>query len=168
MGDTLGLSGILRIYEIPDELLDGKEWGRLTLKEKDREGKLVVEARNMIMSAGRTQILSFIGASGATSSFAQYYAVGTGTIYTVNTGDNSLASELFRAVPNSFSIVGNAVTISTSFSGSQGNGTLTNSGIFGNNATSTPGSGTLFTHLLYSYVKPSGLAVINDYTITLA
>ncbi|SRR6266851_5712852 len=168
MSDTLTMSGLLRIYEIPDDLLDGKQWRRLTLKEKEREGRLVVEAHNMIMSAGRTQILSFIGASGSTNAFAQYYAVGTGTVYSINTGDASLASELFRAIPASFSVVGNAVTISTSFSTSQANGAYTNAGVFGNNATSTPGSGVLMAHVLYSYVKTSSINIFNDYTITAA
>jgi hypothetical protein len=167
MSDTLKLAGCLRIYEIPDDLLDGKQWRRLTLKEKAREGKLVVEAHNLIMSAGRTQLLSFIGASGATNAFAQYYAVGTGAVYTINTGDTALASELFRAVPASFSVVGNTVTISTPFGAGQAVGTYTNAGLFGNNATSTPGSGVLMTHLLYSYPK-GAISIFNDYTITLA
>jgi hypothetical protein len=178
MSDTLNIEGILRIYEVPDELLDKnlaikwwrhirkKGWEHLTIDDKEREGKLVVEEHNMIMSAGRTQMLYFIGASGSTTAFSQYYAVGTGTIYSVNTGDSSLAGELFRAIPASFSVVGNAVTISTPFSTSQGNGTYTNSGLFGSTASSTPGSGVLMTHLLYSYTKTSASGIFNDYTLT--
>lgn len=168
MGETFSVEGILRIYECScDEEQAALQpwWTRLTLREKARESKMVVEAHNMIMSAGRTQILAFIGASGTVASFAQYYAVGTGTIYTVQPSDSSLAGELFRAIPASFSVVGNAVTISTPFSTSQANGTYTNSGIFGVNSTSTSGSGTLMTHLLYSYTK-SNQAIINDYTVT--
>lgn len=176
MSENISIEGILRIYETSEELwkprwwrhVKKKGWKHLTLEEKAREGKLVVETKNMIMSAGRTQILSFIGASGATNAFAQYYAVGTGAVYTIQTSDAVLAGELFRAIPASFSVVGNAVTISTPFSTSQANGTYTNAGIFGNNATSTPGSGTLMTHLLYSYTKTSTVAIVNDYTITLA
>jgi hypothetical protein len=167
MNDNFKIEGILRIYEVPEDPGLRRHWKHLALPEKAREGRLVVEACNMIMSAGRTQILSFIGASGATNAFAQYYAVGTGAIYVIQPSDSSLATELFRAVPGSFSVVGNAVTISTSFSTSQGNGTYTNSGLFGNNATSTPGSGVLFTHLLYSYTKTSATAIENDYTLTL-
>lgn len=174
MSDTCRLEGILRIYEVPEELwlvrwwkyVRKKGWKHLTLAEKAREGKLVVEAHNLITSAGRTQILSFIGASGATNAFSQYYAVGTGAIYVVQPSDSSLAGELFRAIPASFSVVGNAVTISTPFSTSQGNGTYTNSGIFGNNATGTANSGVLMTHLLYTYTKTSAISITNDYTIT--
>lgn len=168
--ENISLHGILRIYEFScdeeqKELLSW--WSRFALREKERHAKLALETHNMIMSAGRTQLLAFIGASGATNAFSQYYAVGTGTIYTIQPSDSSLAGELFRAVPASFSVVGNAVTISTPFSTSQANGAYTNAGIFGNNATSTSGSGILMTHVLYSYLKTNTIAITNDYTVTL-
>lgn len=174
MSEHFSIEGVLRVYEVPEELwllrwwkhVRKRGWKYLTLEEKAREGKLVVETHNMIMSAGRTQILSFIGASGSTTAFSQYYAVGTGAIYTISPSDSSLAGELFRAIPAAFSVVGNAVTISTPFSTSQANGTYTNAGLFGSTATSTPGSGVLMTHLLYSYVKTSAVAIANDYTVT--
>jgi hypothetical protein len=164
--EGLHIEGLLRIYEVPDERLL-KDWQRLTLVEKAREAKLVVEAHNLIMSAGRTQLLTFAGSNSTTTAFAQYYAVGTGTIYSVQPSDSSLATELFRAVPSGFSIVGNNVTITTAFTGSQAVATFTNSGIFGNGATGTPGSGTLMTHILYSYTHASGVTIFNDYSITL-
>lgn len=175
MADVLHIEGILRIYEFPADAAYEELacwWGCFDLCEKMRQverlgGRLAIEARNLTTSAGRTQILSFIGASGSTNAFAQYYAVGTGTIYVVQAADTSLASELFRAVPSTVSVIGNSVTISTPFSTSQANGTYTNAGIFGNNATSTPNSGTLMTHLLYSYTKTSANSITNDYAITL-
>ncbi len=178
MGDTLHIEGILRIYEVPPELLDKnfllkwyrhitkKGWKHLTLADKAREGKQVVEAHNLITTAGRTQILNFIGASGSTGAFAKYYSVGTGAIYVVQPSDTALANELFRAVPASYSVVGNQVTITTNFGTSQANGTYTEAGLWGGAASGTLGSGTLYTHLLYSYVKVNGVAIINDYTLT--
>jgi hypothetical protein len=173
MSDTLHITGILRVYEVPEELFffrwwkhsRKKGWKYLTLEQKAREGKLVVEECNLLTSAGRTKVLSFLGASGSTTAFAQQYAVGTGTIYRVQPSDNALAGELARGQPASFSVVGNSVTISTTFSGSQANGTWTNAGLFGGTATSTLGSGTLHTHLLCSYVKSSGVTIISDYTL---
>jgi hypothetical protein len=168
-GDHFSLEGILRVYEFSCDA-EAQDlyawWPRLSCQEKAREGKLVVEARNKLMSAGRTQLLSFLGASGATTAFSQYYAVGTGAIFTISPNDVLLAGELFRAIPASFSVVGNAVTVTTPFSTGQANGTYTNAGLFGNNATGTSGSGTLMTHLLYSYVKTGAVAIANDYTIT--
>jgi hypothetical protein len=168
--DTLHITGLLRVYELPDDqaLAEYERWWpRFSLSEKERKGRLVVQAHNLVTSSGRTQILNFIGASGSTNSFAQYYAVGTGAIYIVQPSDTSLSTELFRAVPASYSVVGNGVTITTNFSTSQANGTYTNSGIFGNNATSTANSGVLMTHILYSYTKTSSVAIVNDYLISL-
>lgn len=179
--DTLNFKGILKIREIPsdwDDIMFRYWWcdersssgalirkARMSEREKDRW--TVLEAENMLMNAGRTQILTFMGQLTAPAVFTQYYAVGTGTIYLVQPSDFSLTSELFRAVPASFSLVGNAVTVTTNFSTSQANGTYTNAGIFGVNATSTSGSGTLMTHVLYNYTKTSSQAIVNDYTMSL-
>lgn len=173
--------GILKIREIPSDWTDTefRYWycnehsasGRLLrkarLSERDKDRWTVLVAENLLMSAGRTQLLTFAGSHTTTTAFAQYYAVGTGTIYTVQPSDTQLASELFRAVPASFSVVGNSVTVTTNFSTSQGNGTYTNAGLFGNGATGTANSGTLMTHLLYSYTKTSAVSIANDYTISL-
>lgn len=179
--DTLKFEGILKIREIPAEWSDTefKYWwcderspsgalirkARMTEHEKDRW--TVLEAKNMLMSAGRTQILTFMGQATAPATFSQFYAVGTGTIYTVQPSDTSLATELFRLAPAAFSIVGNAVTVTTNFSTSQGNGTYTNAGLFGVSASSTPGSGVLMTHILYSFTKTNSQAIVNDYTMSL-
>jgi hypothetical protein len=94
--------------------------------------------------------------------------LGTGSLYTVNPGDTSLATELYRAVPSTATVSGNTVDISTFFGTSQGVGTLTNCGIFGNGATSSANSGTLETHaLLNNYVKDNSHTVTFDYLITL-
>jgi hypothetical protein len=171
MSNNIHFEGVVRVYELSDaQLLDAdfqRWWRRFSLAEKEREARLVVETRNMLMNAGRTQLLNFVGSSGSTNAFAQYYAVGTGAIYTVTPSDSSIAGELFRAQPASYSIVGNAVTVSTNFTTAQANGTYTNAGLWGNNATSTLGSGVLMTHMIYSYTKTSANAITSDYTITL-
>jgi hypothetical protein len=168
---TLHFEGIVRVYELSDAHLEDADfqrwWRRFTLSEKEREAKLVIEARNMLMNAGRTQLLNFVGSSGSTNAFSQYYSVGTGAIYTVTPSDSTIAGELFRAQPASYSIVGNSVTISTNFTTAQANGTYTNAGLWGNGASATLGSGTLMTHMLYSYTKTNANAITSDYAITL-
>lgn len=168
--DTFHLEGILRIYELPnDEALAEylPWWQRFSLTEKANKAHQAIEVRNLITSAGRTQILTFMGNTGTTTAFAQQYAVGTGPIAQVQASDASLSTELFRAAPTSYSVVGNAVTVSTPFSSTQAVGALTNAGLWGNGATSTPGSGTLMTHVLYSYTKSNSIAIVNDYTLSL-
>ena len=94
--------------------------------------------------------------------------MGTGAINLVQAGDTTLVTELYRAVPSSYSVTGNTVDISTFFSTSNGNGTLTNCGLFGIAATGTANSGTLMTHaLLNNYVKSNTNTVTFDYLITL-
>ena len=168
--ESLHIAGLLRIYEFSEdaELAEyAAWWHRFSLAEKARKAHLVIEKHNLVTSAGRTQLLTFAGNSGSTTAFAKFYAVGTGAIASVTAADTSLATELFRLAPASSSIVGTTVTITTNFSTSQGNGTYTNAGLWGGSATSTPGSGTLYTHILYSYTKTSAVATANDYTISL-
>jgi hypothetical protein len=168
--DSLKITGLLRVYEFSsdEEMAEyANWWHRFSLAEKARKGHLVVEKHNLVTSAGRNQLLTFAGASGTTSAFAQYYAVGTGAIATVTAADTQLATELFRAAPSSSTIVGTTVTITTQFTTGQANGTYTNAGLWGGSATSTLGSGTLMTHILYSYTKTSANAIYNDYTISL-
>jgi len=140
------------------------------LSERERDQYTVYETKNLITTAGRAQLLTYIGAAALSAPvvpFAMYFAVGTFPINTVNPGDTAVNGELFRAVPTTSTVTGNTVDISTFFSTSDANGTYTNCGIFGNNATSTPGSGTLVTHALYSYTKTVFNSLTNDYLITL-
>lgn len=179
--DIIHVEGIIRTRLLPEDwtYADYAYWWlpefdsnmriirmpRMSNKEKERY--TVAEEHNLLTTNGRTQILTFIGASGTgTGAFAQYFAVGTGSISSVSAGDTSLATELYRAVPASAVISGNQIDISIPFGAGVANGTWTNAGIFGVNATSTSGSGTLMTHALYSYTKTNTQSVTNDYLIT--
>ncbi len=138
------------------------------MSERERERYTVHEAHNILTLSGFAQLLTYIGSNAATTlGFSQYFAVGTFPIISVQAGDTSVVGEIFRAVPSSQTITGNQLTLSTFFGPSQGNGLLTNAGLFGVNATATLGSGTLMTHTLYAYNKPNGQAVSNDYLIIL-
>lgn len=150
-------------------------WNRFTRREEwNGDYQEVEEAHNVITTNGRSQILSYIGDNvlsggntGTVVPFAQYFSVGTGAIARVGAGDTGMIGELFRAVPSSALISGNAVSISTFFGATQANGTYTNAGLFGNNATSSLGSGTLLTHAFYSYTKNSGQSLTTSYLINL-
>jgi len=150
-------------------------WNRWTQREEwSGEYQDTLEAHNVITTNGRNQILSYIGDNtlsggntGTIVPFAQYFSVGTGAIASVGAGDTGMIGELFRAVPSSALISGNAVSISTFFGATQANGTYTNAGLFGNNATSSLGSGTLLTHAFYAYTKSSGNSLTTSYLINL-
>lgn len=161
--------GLVRVRELPRdcELQDFMEWWpRLTQRERERY--TVYEHKNLLTTAGRNQLLTYISNSGGTTlAFAQYFSVGTFPITSVSPGDSSVQTEIFRAVPNSAVITGTQVDISTFFGASQANGNYTNAGLYGLNATSTLGSGTLMTHTLYSYSKANGTPITNDYLVNL-
>ena len=134
-------------------------------KEKDRY--TVAESSNILVASGITQVLNYVGAaSGNTTGFAQYFAVGNVNITTVQSNDTLVAGEYFRAVPSTSTVTGVQIDISTFFGSTQGNGNITNAGLFGNGATSTSGSGTLMTHSLFTYTKVNGIPITSDYLLS--
>lgn len=174
------VQGIIKVREIPAEWSteDYRYWwlpkknekgeviraARMSDSEKDRW--TVAESKNTLTSAGRTAVLNFLG--NTTVSFFQYFSVGTGTISAVSAADTSMSTELARLAPSSATVSGNQIDVATLFSTSQGNGVWSNSGVFGNGATSTLGSGTLYAHSLFSYSKTSAIQVSADYVFILA
>jgi len=173
--------GIIRVRRLPPEWTDA-DYAYWWLPEKDEAGRLIRPARmserekdryteavfaNQIMTAGRTQILIYIGASGGnTTGFAKYLALGTGTIQSTTPNDTSLANETFRKAQNSNTVSGTQVDINFQLASGDINSAITNCGIFGNTATGTLGSGTLYTHALFSYTKGAYTIAI-DYLIVL-
>lgn len=167
--DLLRVRGQIFFYALP-ETWTAKEYTCywLHMSKRERERYLVHHVHNLLTTSGRTQILTFMGASGTTSAFAQYIAFGTFPIAAVSPGDTSVQTEIYRAVPASFTVSGTQVDISLTLPSGSANGTLTNAGIYGINATSTSGSGTLMTHaLLNNFNKVNGTAYNVDYVLNL-
>lgn len=162
-------TGIVKVRELPRDctLEDFLEWWpKLTEREKERW--TAYEHKNTLTTAGRNQILSYIASSTSTTlGFGQYFSVGTFPINSVSPGDGSVSGELYRAVPNTATIIGTQLDLATYFGPSQAVGLLTNAGLYGINASATLGSGTLMTHTLYSYNKVNGTPINNDYLINL-
>lgn len=172
MKDKLLYIGRILVRELPQDWSEEqfkREWARKS--ERQRDKYTVYEAKNLITTNGRSQILTYIGstagAGAGIAGFAQYFAVGTFPVIQVTPNDTTVNTELTRLVPTTTTISGNTIDISTFFSASTGNGNWTNCGIFGVNATGTSGSGTLMTHALFSYAKTSAQAVTADYLITI-
>jgi hypothetical protein len=135
--------------------------------ERERNRLTVCEAENMLMTAGRTQILTQLFGT-APAAFGLYFAVGTGVISNVTPGDGSLATESFRAATSTGVVTGNQIDISTFFGALQANSTYTNAGLWGgSSATGSLGTGTLEAHMLYALTKTSANSLTNDYLIQL-
>lgn len=134
------------------------------MSKRQLERYLAAESHNILTTAGRNQALQFLGNGGATGAFCQQVAIGTFGINSVSPGDTTLGggSELYRQTPNTTAITGTqndiAVVIGTNIAA----GTWTNGGVFGINATSLAGSGTLMTHFLLNYTKVNGTPATID------
>lgn len=159
--------GIVRARLLPAEwtLEDYlKYYPRMTSRERNR--LTVYEAENMLMTAGRTQMLTQLFGT-APAAFGLQFSVGTGAISGVTSADTGIPNEFFRAAPSTGTTTGNQIDISTFFGALQANTTYTNAGLWGGAATGTLGSGTLMTHVLYALTKTSANSLTNDYLIQL-
>lgn len=178
--DKIHISGLIRARAVPFETRE--EWIKWWLPERNEAGQMmraarisdrekerytVAESSNILVAAGITQVLTFIGSSsGNSTAFAQYFALGNIGLTQVESSDTSVAGEYFRAIPSLASVSGVQQDLSVFAGTAQANGTITNCGLFGVNATATLASGTLMTHSLFSYGKINTLAVTFDYLIS--
>lgn len=165
--------GHIRVIEHPEgmPLEEYKRWwASLTNGEQRRyrENHLGAEVHNLLTVSGRTQLLSYIGSNAAVNApFSQYLAIGNFPIANVSGGDTSVQSEIYRQIPNSATVTGTQIDVQTVIGNSTANGSWTNVGLYGLNATSSSGSGTLMTHALLTYTKVNGVGVTIDYLINL-
>jgi len=132
----------------------------ITLKLKDIEGNIVkkVSKKNLVTTIGFRLVLDALGndKSGIT-----YGAVGTGTTAAA-VSDTTLETELDRngSIYTRSQTVG---TFSVFFNTGEANGIITEIGFFGDDATTTSDSGTLFNHIILD----SSITKTTDYTLTL-
>ena len=121
---------------------------------------------NLIPTVFRTMIAARL-AGGTDDTDIAYGALATGA-GTPAIGDTTLSTELVRKVFATISSSGAVVTASTFFGASEGNGTLTQFGTFGNGATGAADSGTLCNIVAISEVKTSSetLSVESTFTVT--
>lgn len=142
-----------------------------SLDQKEKERLLnqdclgIAWTSNIACNAGRGILLQFVTNAGGLTG-VQYFAVGTGA-GTPAAADTQLFTEFFRKAITSTSISGNQANISTFFATTDANTTYSEAGIFGNGATGTANSGTLFAHASYVYTKTNSVSLTNDYIITL-
>jgi hypothetical protein len=143
--------------------------GRVRVESYDvQTGALaaVLEHDNVICTVGKTALLHLLGGDGVVAVGIQYIAVGTGG-GTPAASDVALSTELARQATTQVTVSGSQVTCQIFFTSSQANGTWTEIGAFGNGATGTAGSGTLFGHAALSYVKSSSLETVVAYSISI-
>lgn len=188
MSDTFTYTGIIRVRQHPfgdDQKAlakwwfaewSGWSWGwgrwrrrqvrlpRMSDREKDRY--TVYEAENILTTAGRTQLLNYIG-NASNVPWGKIFSVGTFPLVAVSPGDTTVNTELVRVATSAPTVTGTQVDIPCSFTSGQGNALWTNIGLYGTtSATTTLATGTLYTHALFQFNKPAVAEVI-DYLISL-
>lgn len=181
------LHGIAKLYEIPEEWANNKAlfdawWLPETEQGPDGLYRIVRDARisdeakaqrlalppvhNLITNAGISRILTDISLTSSLIAFYQITSVGNGAITGVTRADTAVAGDVFvasaRKAPVSYSVVGFQTTIITNFASGDAQGTWTNLGIYGGgSATTTGGTGVLYTHALYSFTKGAVAYALN-------
>ena len=119
---------------------------------------------NLVVNTGK-QMLAKRLANVANACNVTYCAVGTG-VTAPNVNDTTLGTEYFRKVVSTYSYVANIATVSTFIGASEGNTALKEVGLFGEAASATPNSGTLFNRAVINETKSSSETLTIDCDIT--
>lgn len=137
------------------------------ISEREKKRYTVVESHNQLMVAGRAALLTFAGATGgSTTPFGKYIAIGTGALQATSPTDTQLVNEVYRVVQSAYIIQGSQVDLNFQVPSGSAQVVMSEAGLFGGSATTTLNSGTLDTHVLFSYSKGS-YPVSVDYIISL-
>lgn len=157
----VGIADILRfdtnVYTILQDIETGeceiKNWGS-----------------NLITNAGKQAILRRLQDAGSQSNegMITYGAVGTGSGVVPAVGDTTLDTELDRAVLSYTSLTDQTLELRVYYNKTEANGTITEFAWFGEGASASSDSGTMFNHINLSVTKDSAktLTVVQSITIT--
>lgn len=123
----------------------------------ERDGfrpRRVVREDNAVENVGFDLLLSFLG--GSSVSGIQYVALGTNN--TAPTGvETQLPDELIRIPVSSFSQATGQLTVTGYFDTGQATQLLGSAALFGNGATATANSGTIYSYVVYSQFTKNDL-----------
>lgn len=130
-------------------------------------GKIKVDemVKNMFVTAGKNSLASILRGD-TTKGQITYCAVGTGTTAPA-LGNTTLQTELARKLISVRSSALNVATFQTFFTASEANGTLREAGLFGDDASSTASTGTLFCRAAINRTKSSSDTLTLSWAVTI-
>lgn len=126
-----------------------------------------IMTKNMVVTAGKNAMASaLIGTTANDKGIISYCALGTSAVAPA-LSDTQLAAELGRKLISVRSVSGNVATFQTFFTISEVVGTLREAGLFGDDASSTANSGTLFCRTAINRVKSSNDTLTLSWALTI-
>lgn len=134
-----------------------------------KTGKIKHEERinNTFVTVGKNSIAAgLMGTTDNNQGIITYCALGT-SVVSATLADTTLTTEIYRKLISVRSVSGNVATFQTFFTTAEANGTLREAGLFGDTATATTDSGTLFSKLAMNRVKTSGDTLTLSWDITI-
>jgi hypothetical protein len=139
---------------------------RVTIRDaKTGEIKSDDLTKNMFVTAGKNGVAAGL-IQEASKGFITYCAVGTNTTAPA-LADTKLGTELYRKLISVRSRSGNVSTFQTFFTTAEANGTLKEAGLFGDAATGTVDSGTLYCHLAINRTKSASDTLTLSWAVTI-
>lgn len=144
--------------------------GAIMLVTHDALSKKIKEVqyyKNMFVTAGKNSLADALrGTTENNKGIITYHANGT-SIVAPALSDTDLGTELFRKLISVRSVANNVATFQTFFTTSESNGTIREMGLFGDDASSIPGSGTLFCHASVNRTKSSSDTLTASWAVTI-
>lgn len=140
----------------------------LTILQDVRTGRVIKDlVNNMFLTAGKESLADALrGTTDNNKGIITYCAVGSGTTAPA-LGDTDLQSEVGRKLISVRSVANNIATFQTFFTTAEANGTLREAGLFGDDASSIPGSGTMFCRAAINRVKSSNDTLTIVWTVAI-
>ena len=137
-----------------------------------RTGRITdrIKAHNLAVNTGLYTIaarLSGVDIPANKKGTITYCAVGTGTTAPA-AGDTDLETEIERKQVSDRSVTNAVAKFRTFYNTSEANGALKEAGLFGDDASSTPDSGTLFCRLAINKTKTSAETLTIDWEFTVS
>lgn len=156
------------IYKLKDQI--AVPTGQVMIELRDaKSGRLKLREtyKNMFVTAGKNSLADALrGTTANNKGIITYCALGTG-LTAPALADVQLQTELVRKLVSVRSVSGNIATFQTFFTTSEGNGSLKEAGLFGDDADGTVNSGTLFCRVAISRTKTSSDTLTLSWTVTI-
>lgn len=156
------------MLQLTDQIMQPKGSCSIVIRDA-KTGKIKHEERinNTFVTVGKNSIAAgLMGTTDNNQGIITYCALGT-SVVAATLADTTLTTEIYRKLISVRSVSGKVATFQTFFTTAEANGTLREAGLFGDAATATTDSGTLFSKLAMNRVKTSSDTLTLSWDITI-